>query len=317
VPDSGEDDAVPARIAGGGLAHGRHRDQPVGLAADEQDRDADAGHLRRVPLTPAENQQQGPRGGEEHPGAGRGGGGRGRVAPGGHGDFGLDQLRIGPGRVGEAQLEDPLDRVGRRDAREQLRDGHLAQAGQRVQQELGGHRPVWLLRRQRERGIDQDHARGRRRAGGGLQDADHAAHGVADQDGRRADDLGDEPVDEARVGVHRGAAARARGQAEAVQVQRHRAAARRQVRAELAPVQVRAAQAVHQHDRRLAVGGVRGLAAGLGGELDPVDGAVQVGDVALRAPGRGVVPGRRARRDRAGARLRRAGPAGPDHRRPG
>jgi hypothetical protein len=312
-------------MAGGGLAHGRYRDQPVGLAADEQDRDTDAGHHGRVPLTPAEDQQQRPRGGEEHPGAGRGVGGRGRVAQRGQRDIGLDQLRVGPGRVGEAQLEDPLDGVGRRGAREQLRDEDLAEAGQRVQQELGGHQPVGFLRRQRERGIDQDHARGRRGMGGGLQDADQAAHGVADQDGRRADDLGDEPVHEARVGLHRGGAARARGQAEAVQVQRHRAAARRQVRPELAPVQVRAAQAVHEHDRRPTVGGAVGLGAGLGGglgvglggELDPVDGAVQVGDEALRAPGRGVVPGRQARHRRAGAGLRRAGRVGPGHRRPG
>src|SRR3984893_8991784 len=70
MSDSGEDNGLPAGIAGRGLAHGRHRDQPVVLAADEQDRDVDPGHHFVVIPATGEYPQHGPGGGQEHPGPG-------------------------------------------------------------------------------------------------------------------------------------------------------------------------------------------------------------------------------------------------------
>ena len=82
------------------------------------------------------------------------------------------------------------------------------------------------------------------------------------------------------------------------QVQGDDAAASGQRRSDQAPVQVRAAQPVHEHDRdALGLVGIPVLVLSLvpgGRELDPVHGTVEVGDEAGGIPGSGEVIRRRA-----------------------
>jgi hypothetical protein len=212
------------------------------------------------------------------------------VALGGQRDRRGEQGRVDPGRVGEAEFDDPLDGLLRWPAGHHRPDVELAQAGQRVQQELAPHHPVGDLRRQRQGRVDQHQAGHGLRRAGRLHDRDQAAHGVPGQDHRRTGDLPDEPVEQPGIALDGGRDAAARGQAEPVQVQRDRPAPFGQPRPDQAPVQVRAAQAVHEHDGRAARGGRR--PGGRRAELDPVHRRAQVSDVAARSPRRGERPRR-------------------------
>jgi hypothetical protein len=297
VPDSGQDNRLPARVPGGRPAHAGHRHQPVGLAADEQDRDPHRGH--HLPVAPAQANYP-----HQRPGCGQEGLVPGpqalAVAFGGQRDRRGEQRRVDPGRVGEAEVDDPLDGRLRRLAGQHRPDVELAQAGQRVHQELAPHHPVGGLRRQRQGRVDQDKTGHGVRRAGRLHDRDQPAHGVPGQDHRRAGDLPDEPVEQPGVALHGGRGPGARGQAEPVQVKRDRAAPSGQPGPDQAPVQVRPAQAVHEHDRRPAA------RSRLAVELDPVHRRVQVGDVAARSPRRGERPPRRPGRGRGAHRGFRA-----------
>jgi len=302
VPDTGQDNRLPARVPGGRPAHAGHRHQPVGLAADEQDRYPHRGHHLPVPPAQANHPHQRPGRGQE------------RLVPGlwalvaalgGQRDRRGEQGRVDPGRVGEAELDDPLDGQLRRPPGHHRPDVHLAQAGQRVHQELAPDHPVGDPRRHRQGRVDQHQPGHGVRCAGRLHDGDQAAHRVAGQDHRRPGDLPDETVEQPGVGLHGGRGAGARGQAEPVQVQRDRPAPFGQPGPDQAPVQVRAAQAVHEHDRRAARGSAgsggddppeppRGRLAA--GEFDPVHRAVEVGDIAARSPPRRERPRRRPHR---------------------
>ncbi len=301
MPDSGENSRLPPRIARGRPAHARHRHKPVGVAADQQDRDADPGGHRPVAPRAADHPKQRTRRGKQRLVTGL------RVpAAAGQRDRRLHQRGVGPRRVGETQLDLLPDGRLRRAVRQ--RPGqHLAEAGQREQREPADHRPVRLLprhRRRRKGRVDQHKpgdGAGRRRR---LQHRDQPAHGVADQDHRRPRDLPREPVNEPRVGLHGGLAPRSRGEAEPVQVQRHRPPALGQPRPDPAPVQVRAAQAVHEDKRRTARPARPARA-----ELDPVHRAVQRGQVTARAPRRRELVGGLGRAGRQRSRTGNRRPA--------
>jgi hypothetical protein len=109
MPDPGEDGALPAEIAGRGLADGGHRHQPVFGTADEQHRDGRRGHRREVAARTADHPHQGPGRGQERFVAVRG-----RLALDGQRDRRRDHRGIGPGRDGEAEIDNTLDGLARR-----------------------------------------------------------------------------------------------------------------------------------------------------------------------------------------------------------
>jgi hypothetical protein len=113
------------------------------------------------------------------------------------------------------------------------------------------------------------------RTGRRLQDGQHPAHRVPDEDRRLSRDLADELIEQGQVRVDRRRAAEPLRQAEAAQVQRQRPASGAKLRADESPVQVRAAEAVDEDDRRTCC---------LGPELEPVHRPGQRGDVAARTP---------------------------------
>jgi len=141
-----------------------------------------------------------------------------------------------------------------------------------VDGEGDGHERVERPARTGDGGVEEHEAVDRLRGPRGLQDRDHPAHRVAHEDHRRAGHLAQEAVEDLDVVVHRRPAVTGLAAAEAGQVEREDAGVRAQQGREEVPVQVRAAQTVHEHHRRRLLGSA---------EVDVVDRATEIDRPAL------------------------------------
>ncbi len=105
----------------------------------------------------------------------------------------------------------------------------------RVDGERERHQGVQGPPRPGDGGVEQHQPADRLGTAAGLQDRDHPAHRVADQDGGLADDLAQEPVEHRDVVLHRRAAVAGLAAAEARQVERQHAGVRRGAAARRGP----------------------------------------------------------------------------------
>src|SRR5207248_9160095 len=119
--------------------------------------------------------------------------------------------------------------------------------------------------RRRDRRADQDQRGYPGRFGGGLREGEISAHGVPDQHRRLASDALEKSTEELPVGADAGGPACRRGPAEAGEIEGDDAALLRKARSDREPVEMGAAQAVHEHDRTTR-----------SAEISVVDGAVEI-----------------------------------------
>ena len=143
-----------------------------------------------------------------------------------------DLLRIHPAHP---QPREPVAEARRVVQRERAHDRRMREAALRP----------------RQRGCGEHQAGDRRRLDGRLQHRDHAAHRVAGHHDAPGAPLGDEPGDDPPLVHQTGAPSVARRPSEAREVEREDAAQARQSGRDPQPVEMRATQAVDQHERRV------------------------------------------------------------------
>ena len=137
-----------------------------------------------------------------------------------------------------------------------------------IQTEAEGHERVRAgIPQTRHRGVHEDQPGHRLGVSHRLQDRDHGAHRVADQNRRTNDHITQEPLQHLLIGGDRGRMSACLGEAEADEVHRNDVAGVSQQRGQRRPVDQRPAQPVHHHEQR---------PVGRSAVVDVVDGHPQI-----------------------------------------